>query len=743
MRFKDINMSRISIIIVTLVCLAVTVLIGRYVMTVEKEILEVTCVKLKSLGVQVATEIERSIEESEDDLSLLAQYVGKADINLENAVDILQKQSQVEEFSCIYYVDLKGNGISTDGSKSNFAQNTTFLHSLDRDFVISMPHLSTKTDELIFDVAVPVLKNDVMTGVLLSEVPISDLHEIMDIKAKDGLIFIMDRKLNILFTLALGEHKANPIFADNVNTLLGKEDMHLMLQDALDGKRGVITYRANYDSKEVEKILTYEPMEGTDWVLVIAIEESSINIDLKSAMKQITNVSIVIFFIMIFFIVYIWIYRICSLRSLEKTAYYDPLTNLPNMTKLKKSMSEILKANKETKYTVIKIDVENFKAINEMFGFEVGNKVLKLFKTIRDSVDEPTLSIYRTGIDEFMLFSSNGFLDDMEERTGHYESFYKKYIPELGSYIISFKYGRYHIPLGDTNVDEIINKVNLAHRIAKEHKEIIIYDYNESYTKKILEEATLTSKMTNALHNQEFKVYFQPKFSLKNDSLVGVEALVRWQEADGTMIYPNAFIPLFEKNGFIVELDKYVLEQVCLTLRKWIDKKIRPIPVSVNCSRNDLRHTDIVETITRIVDKHNIPHEYIEIELTETATIENEEIIEKLFEDLRNHKFKISIDDFGAGYSSLGLLKNLKVDTLKMDRSFFTGESDSQRSEYVVDGFIKLAHNLGMYVVAEGIETESQLNTLKGINCDAVQGYVYAKPMPISEFEEKYKYQMQ
>ncbi len=736
--WKKLDINKFSIVFVTCMFFIIAALIVWYVTTVDDEILELTRMDMENIGVQMGEQIENSVNENKDDIWLLASYAAKADVRYDNAYNFLSMQSQVDEFENLYYIDINGNGISADGEKLDFSDNETFANVLKTDFCVSKPHVSTQTADLVFDIAVPIIKSNETVGALLAEIPVSDLYEMMDSTAKGGWIFLLDHDLNILFTSSLGHTNETTIPATDIETL-GVQKVQEGTQQAIEGKGGSFTYVANYGSGNTEKILVYAPIEMTDWILAISIEAGAVNVDLETTVKYIANIGILILIIITFFIIYIWIYRIIALRSIEKTAYYDALTNLPNLIKLKKDMSNVLINNKTKRYSVVKIDIENFKAINEMFGFEIGNRVLQAFKTIRETVPEPTLEISRTGVDEFILFSGNGFLDDMEKRTGIYESYYKEFIPELGNYKIDFKYGRYHIPLGEKDVDDIINKLNLAHRIAKDNKGMIIYDYDESYTRKLLADAELTSKMKDALTNNEFEVYVQPKFALKNDKLIGAEALVRWIEADGKMIYPNAFIPLFEKNGFIVELDRYVLEKVCIKIKKWKDLGFKLIPISVNCSRQNLNDADFVENVIEIVDKHNVPHEFIEVELTETTTIENELKIEALFADLRENGFKISIDDFGAGYSSLGMLKNLKVDNLKMDRSFFTGEKEVARGEYVVDGFVKVAHNLDMYVIAEGIETAQQIQNLKKMDCDAVQGYYYAKPMPFAEFEEKYK----
>ncbi len=479
----------------------------------------------------------------------------------------------------------------------------------------------------------------------------------------------------------------------------------------------------------VYNIAIFEQLHALDFQGVGQLHES---------ISWVIRLSVSVVGLLIILTAYSWYQKNQSLKAIEKSAYNDPLTGLYNLAGLKLHMSKVLNKNKDKKYTIIKVDVDNFKAINELFSYEIGNRVLMAFKDIRNTVSEPTLVIARTGADEFMLFSGNGFLDDMEERTHLYEAYYNKFIPELGSYQIEFKYGRYHIELGETDVDSIVNNAVLAHRMSKNQKNYIIYDYDDKIKTRMMEDAELSNRMRSAMSSGEFVAYLQPKFNIANDTLIGAEALVRWIKSDGKMVYPDRFIPLFERNGFIVELDRYVLKCVCDTLKKWSEQGRCLVPISVNCSRLNLANPNFVDEISQVVDGYGISHEYIEIELTESTMIENEDQLEQLFIHLRKHGFRVSIDDFGSGFSSLGLLKNLKVDTLKIDKSFFRNKKDIVRGDLIVDGIIKLAQSLNMFVVAEGVEEQQQLELLKFVGCDAVQGYFYAKPMPISEFEQKY-----
>ncbi len=236
---------------------------------------------------------------------------------------------------------------------------------------------------------------------------------------------------------------------------------------------------------------------------------------------------------------------------------------------------------------------------------------------------------------------------------------------------------------------------------------------------------------------------YQYIIKLKNyfnlDALaLGGEALVRWIIEDGKMLYPDDFIPIFETNGFVVEIDFYVLNTVCARIKSWIEKGHKVPPISVNFSRVHLKNPNFVEDIKKICDSYGEIRHYIEVELTETAVTENAADLARLLDDLHEAGFTVAIDDFGAGYSSLGMLKDFKVDVLKLDHSFFEDNQPDMRGNIVINGISAIAHDLGMKIVAEGIELTEQFEPLQENHFELVQGYFIARPMPMEEFEQKY-----
>ena len=242
-------------------------------------------------------------------------------------------------------------------------------------------------------------------------------------------------------------------------------------------------------------------------------------------------------------------------------------------------------------------------------------------------------------------------------------------------------------------------------------------------------------KQDQAVRNEEFMVYYQPKYDPKTNELRGAEALIRWESPENGFITPNRFIPIFEKNGFITEIDHYMLIHVARDQKRWLDKGYKCVPVSVNVSRAHFIESDLAEQIRDMVDSAGTPHDLIEIELTESAFFDDKKAMLETIKRLKSYGFSVSMDDFGAGYSSLNSLKDMPLDVLKLDADFFRGDSDDGRGEIVVSEAIKLAKNLNMRIVAEGVEVKEQVDFLATEGCDMIQGYYYAKPMPSGDYE--------
>ena len=270
--------------------------------------------------------------------------------------------------------------------------------------------------------------------------------------------------------------------------------------------------------------------------------------------------------------------------------------------------------------------------------------------------------------------------------------------------------------------------------ISKEFKQSIAF-FTQEMNQKLLAQRQMENDFKDAIKNREFVVYFQPKYDVQSEQIVGAEALVRWQKEDGTLISPGLFIPLFESDGLVVQLDEYVFETVCRFQKDRIEQGLPIIPISVNLSRASIHFSDVVQRYVNIIKENEIPFSCVPIELTESAALYSQQILE-ITDQMVNAGFKLHMDDFGAGYSSLTTLNELKFTTVKLDKSLIDYIA-KPRGMKIVQQTIDLGHGLDMKVVAEGVETKEQRDCLIEMNCDEIQGFYYSKPLKQDDFIEK------
>ncbi len=633
-------------------------------------------------------------------------------------------------FDSIIITDTQGVGILNTGEIERISDMTFFQPTLKGEVVTSLPYKSSFTNNDVIAISAPIYYDGDIEGVIAVEYTLTYLNSLLSASTGlQGYAMVVDSNADVLFS-------------SNENHIKYEE---LQQAEFYDGKT-VENYRYNIENQiegdmsfsynSIKSLTEYRPLKYNDWSLVFVMQEEYLLESTRNITANMIMVSIIIVVCFVAFIAYVLMLKKSNMQEIEKIAFYDDLTGLSNLSKFKIDARALLTKYPNKQFVMVKMDLINFKAINELFGYETGNKVICAIAETGRAVKESTFLQARVGSDEFMLFSGGDLLVDMDKSRDIYENLFKQILSHMDKHQFSFRYGRYFIAKGETDIIDIINKASMAHSFAKAEGGNLLWDYDDKFKQRILYSTEITNRMRTAMENGEFKAYLQPKYKVSDNSVIGAEALVRWIDDKGKMIYPNDFIPIFEANGFITELDKYMLDCVCATLKEWMIKGYECIPVSVNFSRLHIKNDDFINELNQITEKYGVPKKYIEIELTETAVTENESELCKLFEALRAEGYSVSIDDFGSGYSSLGMLKNFKVDTLKLDRSFFVDNKYDERGDIVVDSIIKLAHSLDMYTVAEGIEESEQVDFLKEVDCEAVQGYFYARPMSIADFEK-------
>ena len=425
-----------------------------------------------------------------------------------------------------------------------------------------------------------------------------------------------------------------------------------------------------------------------------------------------------------------------SLQSLWKTmqmADCDPLTGLYKREAFYRATRQLLDSCPGEKFVLIRWNVERFKLINDLFGQEIGDRVLRIIGgCLKDTM--PENSTYgRLEADHFVLCLP-AELSNPQWRLAEVSKRLEKL--NIGHTIL-VDAGIYEIEDPTLPVDQMCDRANLALKtIDGKYQQNCSY-YTDELRTAMLREQDIRSQMETALEQRQFHIYLQPVYSLSAGRPVGAEALVRWMHPTRGEIPPGEFIPLFEKNGFITALDRYVWEEVCRYLSNRKEQGLQLLPISVNASRASLCQEDLCGEITALTQRYGVEPRLFRIEITETAYAEQPQQLQEVTRQLQKAGYAVLMDDFGSGYSSLNTLKDLDIAELKLDKEFLSEQSTSPRGQVVIESIIHLAKALSITTVAEGIENEVQLRFLQSVSCDIGQGYYFAKPMPADEFEER------
>lgn len=417
--------------------------------------------------------------------------------------------------------------------------------------------------------------------------------------------------------------------------------------------------------------------------------------------------------------------------ELQASYYTDMMTKLLNREGFIQAASQLLKEKYDKEYMICVMQINKLNTINDLYGFATGNKVIEHTAVRLKNFVGKTGVVGRSGGGEFYFC-----IEKKDEIVNHMKQIPAYDLSSLGvSFPATIKMGVYIRKVGDSeSIGTMINLATLTRDKIEESTESVVVMYDDSLKEKLAKESMITARMFTALNDKEFKLYFQPQYNHKTGKLIGAEVLCRWITNDGDMISPGSFIPIFERNGFIKELDKYMLDNSLEKIADWLNHGVIPPIISINISRITLLAEDFIETLKAIYDMHPVPKEYVHFEITESVYAASEAEIIKKVEAIKELGFLVAMDDFGSGYSSLNSLKDVPIDILKLDMGFLRGDAND-KGESIIRHVVSMAIELRLDMVAEGVETLEQAEFLKHVGCNIIQGYFYSKPMPINEFE--------
>ena len=515
--------------------------------------------------------------------------------------------------------------------------------------------------------------------------------------------------------------------------------------------RGILINPRNmYRSMDVEKLL--KDRKYIEWsnkesiqlhtISIYRTDIKNVNLCFRTVYRlntfQINLLSTVIIFLLIVFVCS-GIYEISKVvnivhqrKRINKLVTTDTVTGGYNKEYFtQKTQKEILRNKK--KYAIVQLRLEKYRNYCTAYGIRQGENLLEELNANILSMLSKKEIVAHVEKSDFALLLNFQNEETLNIRVKNIMNILRE---RQGGQHLTFSAGVCPVRSRTDDVSQLLTCAGLAiPKVIKIQDEIVWFD--DSMKEEQVWERRIEDDMEKALENHEFQVYLQPKYSTKNEVLSAAEALVRWVHPVLGFISPGKFIPLFEKNGFILQLDDYMLMEVARLQAGWLSQGKSLVPISVNVSRAHFAEDNLAEHICSIVDTFKVPHEFIELELTESAFFDDKAVLLTTVRKLKEFGFKVSMDDFGAGYSSLNSLKELPLDIIKLDAEFFRSVDDIKRSNLIVGETIALAKKLGMEIVAEGIETREQVDFLAKQNCDLIQGFYFSKPLPVNEFEER------
>lgn len=517
----------------------------------------------------------------------------------------------------------------------------------------------------------------------------------------------------------------------NDHSPLNEKALATLKAQMSQGQSGSVTYQS-----DERKYMYYEPLGINDWYLISIVPVSVVQRDVNGSLIMSYVFATICAVLLVSLLFHILLSRERTRKELETIAFVDNITKGYTYDWFRHMFPDAYRQAAGTaNCAIVCMNVERFRLVNDMYGYEEGDNALRhIWAILRHSLSDGELMARQSG-DHFILFMKYTTLTGLKERlldlyrelnnTRYFQGKYYELKPCFGIYEIE----------QPELIDQMSDRAKLAIESIKYDVFTHIAVYDDQLRQEQLRQKELEDHFEQAVEQQEFVLYYQAKYNLKKERYEGAEALVRWDSSHCGFLAPGSFIPLFERNGFIIQLDTYLFRHACRQIREWLDAGIASGPISVNLSRIHLFQSDFVDEYLAIMAQYRIPTGMVQIEITETALFDNDEAMIALLNRLRAHGVPILMDDFGSGYSSIMMLKNIPIDILKIDKGLIDDLETSENARKIVRNIIHLSHQLGLSVVAEGVETEGQATLLKTYECDEIQGFYYAKPVPAKEFE--------
>ncbi len=705
----------------------------------------------------IKTNLEREIisslsEEAEENAALiekeidakfgvLQSFANELSSTGDEIAEIRDMQSFVEvyNFRRMGFVDLNGIAKTTDGFEKDLSFREFYQVGLKGESFITeslQETIGDSTEDMINILSVPVYDNKgEIKGVLFATYLTEKFHEVIfsDSFQGEGYTYIVAGDGDVISSYGDGMQKEyDNIFIYTGDAAQYDDAIQEKVENDMREKISRVGIGVNEDNDKY--FYCYKPLEiesaDMNWYIFSIEPKSVLDERMHPIMRDIQFLTVILICILVMANIIFLYYNVRRRQELFRFAYKDSITGGDNFSNFK----EKAKKYENTEGYVIALDISEFKLVNNVCGNARGDEVLKVIWDVIMANCNDNEQAARVNADRFVIFWI-----ESSKKTVTYRI--EKLINEIEGISEQLSVPRLYPVIGIRAVEKLddadkrYGEALRAKSLIKNRRDRHYAFYDEIDYDTIVENKKLENGFEKALADKKFEVWYQPKFNSHTGKIVGSEALIRWRADDGSLISPGRFIPLFEKNGNIIRLDEYVFREVCRQQKEWQKEGIQILPVSVNISRFSLYYSNVVEKYERIINYYDVDHKYVQIEITESAIIENTVIVE-LIQKFHDAGFDILLDDFGSGYSSLASLNQMPFDTIKLDKSLvdYVG---NENGEKLLKFIVQLVQSLGMKITAEGVEYKEQLDFLENLNCDDIQGFYFSKPLMLADFSAK------
>ncbi len=739
MNGKNTMRKRIAVLIIAVV-IALLAVVWFRVMMVE-EIQEQLSANLRDVANQNIITMENALNDKRDLLNELAAQIERkydqldSDKTQEEIIDYLTPFLTLHDFTRMGVVLPDGTAFCTDGYREGYENTESYIYGMQ-----GLSNVTSRIDEGTDEIvsvnifSAPIFDEDEKTviGVLCGTCSTDTFRDMLNVDSFNGMgySYVIEGDGAVVT-----DSKQSPMYGTkNVfETMLQfSEDNAVVIDDIKNAMAKKQSGDATFVSTS-KRYLHYAPLRveslHESWYLFTIVPSEVLDDKSKEVLNLNNMMLLTIMVVLIATVVYfIWNSRKNS-EELRTLAYEDSLTKGDNYL----CFVEKLKQCSGVHGYIISMDINEFKLVNNTCGIQKGNETLQcIWQIIAERLKEGELAAH-INADHYVIFLKEDKNEEVIRRVGEISDAVVELASKINIVSILPYFGIFQT-MNTEDPEESYNKANQAKHLVRANRKKNWAFYEEVDYERMVEDKKLEDDFEKAIKNNEFEMWYQPKYSGVNEEIVGAEALVRWRREDGTLVPPFRFIPLFEKNGMITTLDEYVFKTVCLQQKKWEKEGRKLFPVSINISRVSLYFENIVEKYKEILDECEIDPKWVPLEITESATLDNKQV-QELVERFHDAGFLVHLDDFGNGYSSLAMLNLMHFDTLKLDKSLIDFVGD-ENGEKLLWHTITLAKSLGMHTTAEGVERKEQVEFLHNLQCDDIQGYYYSKPLSLTGFEQ-------